>query len=252
MRIIDRIERDGAFLFRWRSYGPLVLIPVLIVALLEAADIEASVGDAWHDYWGVFCYGIALIGLAIRCAVVAQSAPGTSGRNVAEQRADALNVTGLYSVVRHPLYLGNFLGLIGVALAPMVWWLALLAALAYWLYIERIMAAEEKYLIGKFGEAYESWAESTPAFIPKPSLWRPSDRPVAIRTVLKREYNGLLAIALAFAVLEFVQDVLVAGETVLAWAQDDKFWLIVLAVSLAVFAVLRTLKKKTGILNIVG
>ena len=59
MRIIDRIERDGAFLFRWRSYGPLVLIPVLIVALLEAADIEASVGDAWHDYWGVFCYGIA-------------------------------------------------------------------------------------------------------------------------------------------------------------------------------------------------
>ena len=109
MRIIDRIERDGAFLFRWRSYGPLVLIPVLIVALLEAADIEAAVGEAWHDYWGVFCYGIALLGLAIRCAVVAQSAPGTSGRNVAEQRADALNVTGLYSVVRHPLYLGNFL-----------------------------------------------------------------------------------------------------------------------------------------------
>ena len=32
---------------------------------------------------------------------------GTSGRNTAKQVADTLNTTGLYSLTRNPLYLGN-------------------------------------------------------------------------------------------------------------------------------------------------
>jgi protein-S-isoprenylcysteine O-methyltransferase Ste14 len=250
MKIIERIEQDGNFLFRWRSYGPLILVPILLAALLEAASVEARIGESWHDWWGVVCYTISLSGLGIRWLVVGRASPGTSGRNVSEQRADSLNTTGLYSVVRHPLYLGNFLALLGIALAPMVWWFVLAVGLAYWLYIERIMAAEEKFIANKFGAAFEDWAAWAPAFIPKLSLWRPSDRPFSVRTVLKREYNGVLAIAAGFLVLEFALDVLVIGESVQVWAQDDRFWLVIFAVSAIAFVVLRSLKKKTHLLNI--
>ena len=32
----------------------------------------------------------------------------TSGRNTHDQVADSLNTSGIYSIVRHPLYVGNF------------------------------------------------------------------------------------------------------------------------------------------------
>ncbi|MEI3423359.1 MAG: hypothetical protein V8R91_21190 [Butyricimonas faecihominis] len=38
--------------------------------------------------------------------------------------------------------------------------------LAYWLYYERIMYAEEQFLRNKFGVAYINWAEITPTILP--------------------------------------------------------------------------------------
>lgn len=250
MRITESLERDGAFLFRWRSYLPLLLIPLLIPALQEASRVDALVGDRAHELWATLCYGLSVTGLVIRWWVVSQAAPGTSGRNVAMQRADALNTTGVYSVVRHPLYLGNFLAILGVAMSIMVWWFVVIVALAYWLYIERIAAAEERFLTAKFGTAYLRWAERTPAFLPRPSLWQRSDRPVAIRTVLKREYNGVLSLALAYAAVEFLLDVMVEGEPIRLWASEDRRWLVLLAISAGAFFLLRSLKKKTDVLNV--
>ena len=251
MKITDSLVRDGAFLFRWRSYLPLLLLVPLIPALQEARHVEALVGDRVHDAWVFVCYLISVAGLAVRWWVVAQAAPGTSGRNVAEQRADALNRTGLYSMVRHPLYLGNFLGIAGVVMATMVWWYVLLTCLAYWLYIERIMATEESFLESQFGADFLNWAGKTPAFVPRFSGWTPSHRPIAWRTVLKREYNGVLAVALAFFIMEILVDVVVAGEPLLDWVREDLAWPVGLGLSLAVFLLLRFLKKRTRILNTV-
>jgi protein-S-isoprenylcysteine O-methyltransferase Ste14 len=250
MKICESLQRDGAFLFRWRSYVPLVLLPLLFLALKDAADVERAVGQSGHDLWGLACYAIAISGLAIRWIVVATAAPGTSGRNVKAQRADSLNTTGIYSVVRHPLYLGNFVAIMGIAMSLMVWWFALVAALAYWLYIERIMAAEEKFLAAEFGADFDAWASATPAFLPRFSLWRPSHRRAAIRTVFKREYNGVLAVALSFLAIEFLLDVVVTHQDVVAWAREDIAWPIVFAASLVIFLSLRWLKKNTGILDI--
>lgn len=249
MRITDSLARDGAFLFRWRSYLPLLLLIPLVPALQEARVVEASVGDRIHDLWTIACYAVSIAGLAVRWCVVAQAAPGTSGRNVAAQRAEALNRSGLYSVCRHPLYFGNFLAIAGVALSTMVWWFALLAALAYWIYIERIMAAEEAFLEARFGGEFVRWAARTPAFVPRLSGWRRSDRPVSPRTVLKREYNGVLAVAAAYLALEFLVDILVAGEPIREWIQEDRAWLIAFGLSALLFLFLRFLKKRTRMLN---
>ncbi len=91
----------------------------------------------------------------------------TSGRNTAAgQMADELNVTGIYSIVRHPLYVGNFFMWLGPVLFLRSVWFTIVFCLVYWLYYERIMFAEEQFLRRKFGDAYDKWSEKVKAFIP--------------------------------------------------------------------------------------
>src|SRR5690606_25761265 len=129
----------------------------------------------------------------------------TSGRNTHEgQVADTLNTTGIYSIVRHPLYLGNFLMWLGPALLTENLWFIIVFILSYWVYYERIMFAEEQFLARKFGEVYTKWADSVPAFIPKFRPFSKPDFPFSIKKVLKKEKNGLFALFFIFMVFDFI------------------------------------------------
>lgn len=239
-------------LFRWRSFAPLLLLPVLLAALPNSAALNDRLGERWEDIWDGFSLVIAYGGLLLRCVTVGFVPGGTSGRNTRDQRATVLNTTGVYATVRNPLYLGNFIAMLGVILMAKTWWLVAIFGLAYWLYIERVVAAEEAYLSEKFGGAYLAWLRRTPAFLPRPGRWRRPALPFSPRTVLRREYNGVLALAGAFVVEEFLTDVVAGGEPVSAWLVSDIRWLALFAVSLAVFLVLRTLKKHTHLLDVAG
>ncbi len=251
-RLTARIEADGNWLFRWRSFVPLALAPVALVALAEAARLESRFGDAYDQAWFLACLALSLSGLAIRWATVGFAPAGTSGRNTRGQRAEVLNTTGLYSLVRNPLYLGNFVAIIGVVMAMSVWWYVAIASLAYWLYIERVIAAEEHYLARKFGDDYAAWVARTPAFLPKLTGWRAPDAPFSARTVLRREYNGLMAVATAFLVQEAVLDLWFEHEPFGQWLVEDRAWVMVFAAAAVAFAVLRTLKKHTRLLHVPG
>lgn len=252
MRIIHRLEAQGAFLFRWRSFLPLLLIPVAVPAIFEAAHIETIVGEEWDDRFNLFCLAISMIGLMLRAITVGFVPSGTSGRNTSEQRANFLNTTGLYSVVRNPLYLGNFIVAFGIVLSVKTWWFLALFGLAYWLYIERIIAVEEAYLSAKFGKEYDEWAAATPCFFPRFSLWHPPAESFSLRTVLRREYNGLLVVVLSYMFLDAITDIIASDESVADWASRDYLWLGIAAVGLSIFFLLRTLKKKTRLLHVAG
>ena len=131
---------------------------------------------------------------------------GTSGRNTKRQIAETLNTDGIYSVVRHPLYLGNFFIYLALGLFAHTWWLALICVLAFWLYYERIMYAEEAFLRGKFGAEFDEWAGRVPAFVPDLRQWRPFRLPFSVRNAARREYHGFFAIILTMFVLELVED----------------------------------------------
>ena len=106
----------------------------------------------WPDYWGLFCLAVALVGLGVRAFTVGCVPERTSGRNTKEGHvANRLNVAGMYSIVRHPLYLGNFIIWIGVAMYCAVWWLVAIVALLFCVYYERIIFAEEEFLRYRFG-----------------------------------------------------------------------------------------------------
>lgn len=192
MALREEFERTGNWLFRWRSYLPVLFFGIALLSLRHAKPLEDNIVQC---LWEIFCLSVSHAGLAIRILTVGFSQNRTSGRNTSGQVAQSLNTTGLYSMTRHPLYLGNFLVWFGVSLFPMVWWLPVLSILIFCIYYERIMFAEEEYLRKKFGETYTEWAEKTPAFIPSFKNYVKHSLPFSSKKVLRKEYDGFFAIA---------------------------------------------------------
>lgn len=245
MSLREEFESTGNWLFRRRSYLPFLLFLLLIPAL---PLIHRPMGsNGLQNIWELCCFVISCSGLLVRCLVGGHVAPKTSGRNTMSQVAESINTTGIYSIVRHPLYLGNYLMWLGIALFCFVPWVAVTFTLCFWLYYERIMFAEEEFLRRKFGESFTSWAANTPAFIPRFSNWKPAALPFSLKTVLRKEFTGLFGIAVAFAGMDQFEHLIITHQFSL-----EAHWIIVLAISLAFYAVLITLKKKTTLLKVEG
>jgi protein-S-isoprenylcysteine O-methyltransferase Ste14 len=173
---------------------------------------------------------------------------GTSGRNTKSgQIAESLNTTGMYSLVRHPLYLGNFIIWFGISMFPMHWWLCVIFALVFWLYYERIVFAEEEFLRQKFGEAWLDWAQETPTFLPRIKGWKAPPLPFSWRSVLRREYSGVFGIVVCFYLLEVYSHVIVSRQI-----EVHAVWTVIFLAGLALYLTLRTLKKTTNVLAIEG
>ena len=176
MALQEEFEKQGTLLFRYRSFIPAILLAVGIVIWLRS---ELHPGDLWikaapyDGYYLLFCMLVTFFGFAIRIYTVGHTPVNTSGRNAKYQIADTLNTTGIYSTVRHPLYLGNFFMWLGPVLLTGHVWFIIVFCLGYWLYYERIMYSEEQFLRRKFGDVYTSWAEKVPAFVPS-FKFRPS------------------------------------------------------------------------------
>lgn len=153
----------------------------------------------------------------------------------------------MYSIVRHPLYLGNFLLILGIALFTEVWWFALITVLAFWIYYERIMFAEEAFLRKHFGTRFEDWAQRTPAFLPKLKNWCPPCLPFSLRTVLRREYSTFFSMITSFTLLDLIDDVFAEGQL-----EFEMSWIIIFTIGLVIYILLRYMKKRTVFLETAG
>ena len=211
MSLHEHFKRSGATLFRWRGYPPLLLALLLLAAAFIPARVELR-DPALHRAWDAICVAVAVAGLALRVLVVGQAPDGTSGRNRTSQVAAALNQHGMYSVVRHPLYLANLLLWLGPVLVLRSPWATLVMLLGFWLYYESIMYDEEHFMEAKFGQEWHAWAARTPAFLPRWSQWRRSDQPFSWRRVLRREYSGVLALGAGFAFAFWVESLRGGGS----------------------------------------
>lgn len=248
MALTEELERTGGWLFRWRSFLPIVLYGLAAIVIIAGLDRQMDHTAPW---WIGACLGTSLLGQAIRAVTIAYTPKDTSGRNTrAGQVAATLNTSGMYSVCRHPLYLGNFFMWLGIMLYTGSLWLSLVYGLLFWLYYERIMFAEEAFLRRTFGPAYLHWSERVPPFLPRLRRWKPATAGFSLRNVLKREYNGFFAIFVSFA---FV-DLLKSAMDQRAWSPDllQPIWVYTLLGSFVVFATLRTLKKRTRLLHVEG
>ena len=78
-----------------------------------------------------------------------------------------VTMAGPYKLLRHPLYLGNFLEGLGLTLFVNVWQLSLLYIPLFFLVYYKKMKLEEQFLISTFGDSYINYKQKTPLFLPK-------------------------------------------------------------------------------------
>jgi len=190
LKLEKKLVSSGYWLFRWRSYFPIVIILFFIPAMGEYEYVGGS--REMTTTWGLFCLIVGLLGLVFRILVVGHTPQNTSGRNTREQIAEVLNTSGWYSVVRHPLYLGNYTMGLGISLFPYSWWMPVIYTFAFALYYERIMIAEEDFLRTKFGDDFEKWSAETPGFFPDFSKWDSPSLNFSFKNILRREYSSFL------------------------------------------------------------
>ncbi|MFA7255113.1 MAG: isoprenylcysteine carboxylmethyltransferase family protein [Candidatus Omnitrophota bacterium] len=247
MALKETYEKQGAFLFRHRSYLPLLVGPLVVAALLDPQYSHPFFSGFSGSLWKAICILISLSGFIVRCLVAGYVPRGTSGRNTQTQVAESLNTKGLYSVVRNPLYLGNFLICLGLLLFIQVWWFTLAGIAIFWIFYERIIFTEEEFLRQKFGQTFVEWSLKTPVFIPKFSGFQKPELPYAWKTVLRREHSTQFGMISALTVLGIAADLFTKPDHKIA-----PFWWIFFGTSLVIYLVFRFLKKKTHVLNIEG
>jgi protein-S-isoprenylcysteine O-methyltransferase Ste14 len=235
MTLKKELKTQGNWLFRYRSFLPIVIIlPGLYLFLIADHDV--------YSYLLSYKIGvvISIIGIIIRAIAVGYSAPNTSGRNTTQgQIADSINSSGIYSLSRHPLYLGNYLMWLGLALLTWNLWFCIRFTLLFWLYYERIMFAEEDFLVAKFGSVYEDWATQTAAFIPKLSKWKKPSRPYSWTKVFYQEKSTWLNLALVLMVFYVSKDFYLGRE----FSQLSKFSVIVFSIVLLYYIVVKIIQK---------
>jgi protein-S-isoprenylcysteine O-methyltransferase Ste14 len=197
----------GQWLFQHRCFMPAFFALLFIPALNHFQFPQNS--HLLQIYWELVCLGISLLGLAVRVMTVAYISEPSSGRELSTPKAEHLNTTGIYSLVRHPLYIGNLIIWLGVVSMMRLWWLSLAIILLSLGYHRLIIGAEESYLGNRFGQVYLEWAQKTPALIPSFRNWAPPEYPFSMAMVLRREYSGLFQVIAVFcfmnAALNYVQ-----------------------------------------------
>jgi protein-S-isoprenylcysteine O-methyltransferase Ste14 len=80
-------------------------------------------------------------------------------------RADRITTSGVYSIVRHPQYLGGLLAHVGISFLFSAWY-SLLSTPLMLVLVFLISRKEENELIKEFGKEYRDYAEKVPMFLP--------------------------------------------------------------------------------------
>ncbi len=132
------------------AWGLAVLAGLLLDWLLPLPLLPA---DPPMEWLGVVVFVLALALVAWAIVTMARA-----GSNVPTNMPTTAIVTdGPYRFTRNPIYLGMFLGLVGLAIAfDNLWLLAMLVPFALVIRYG-VVAREETYLEGKFGEVYTAY-----------------------------------------------------------------------------------------------
>ncbi len=244
MALVHEFEKSGNWLFRRRSWLPVILVITGII-VMYLANRQAILFNLTEE---LICLGISLFGEAVRIYTVGFVPVNTSGRNTeAGQIADELNMTGIYSLVRHPLYFGNFFMWLGPVLFLRSFVFTAFFVLVYWIYYERIMFAEEQFLRRKFGDIYDKWSEKVLAVIPRVKLFVKPTLRFSFKNVLKREYNSFVNIFLIFTVLDLFRNYFLSERIYIT-----REWIYMSVPAGVIWLTIRIIHKKTDWLKVEG
>lgn len=142
---------------RHTYYFLLFLIPLVIFQIGMFSD-EGFLHETM-DWLGYFLIPFAVLGRAYCTCFI--------GGKKNEEVMDL----GPYSVVRNPLYVFSFIGVVGIGLesASPLFFAVLVGAFLF--YYPKVVRHEEQFLAHKFGEPYRDYMSRVPRWIPDFSKW---------------------------------------------------------------------------------
>lgn len=136
----------------------------------------------------LFATGLVLAALG---AVVRLYASGYIMKN------QELATVGPYSLVRHPLYTGNLLLLVGFTVASGLIWAVAVSVWFWWFYYPTAIEYEDRKLRRIFGEQCSQWQQLTPAVIPRSPVPKRGGQ-WSLRTSLSRNLEPVILAYTAF------------------------------------------------------
>ena len=152
-----------------RQVGARLVIALVIVVAMRNHAVAHALRQAWfyavetNPPLGVI--GVVLCALGVGLAIVARSYLGRNwGLPMSRKEDPELVTRGPYAVVRHPIYSGMLLALLGSAIGDSLFWLLpLVLGGAYFLYSAR---REEKLMIAHFPAQYPAYMQRTKMLLP--------------------------------------------------------------------------------------
>jgi protein-S-isoprenylcysteine O-methyltransferase Ste14 len=148
---------------RWTQFAGIRVGVILVVLLLLRTRVfkeHATTSNPWLQVIGL---AVFLLGLAL--AIWARVYLGRNWGMPMSQKVDPeLVTTGPYRRVRHPIYSGIILAMIGTAIAISLYWLVAVVLIgAYFLYSAVV---EERSMARLFPDSYPEYKRSTKMLIP--------------------------------------------------------------------------------------
>lgn len=169
---LSRIVRELRYHEFSRQLGAVVL--TLLFALVARPTLPLTLAGV----------PVALMGMLVRLYA--------SGFIVKNQE---LATQGPYALVRHPLYTGNILLLIGFSIASGLWWCLAVALVFFGFYYPPAIEYEDRKLRRIFKSHWDAWAEHVPALVPAlRNLSGMAGGSWSLRKSMRRNGEGVIAL----------------------------------------------------------
>jgi protein-S-isoprenylcysteine O-methyltransferase Ste14 len=151
----------GFFLFWigiWVSPQPRFLVPVFQNLSLVVPVVSFSIPLIQLAIFVPFFVLGAWLGI--------EGTKGTSMKVADTHRSEKVVTTGVYSIIRHPQYVGGLLAHVGISFLLSAWY-SLLSTPLMIAVVYLISRKEEVELVKEFGEEYESYQKRVPMLVPR-------------------------------------------------------------------------------------
>jgi len=201
--------RLGQFFFKYRQY----LFPIIYLCLVLFIKPGLFLGDVQLDRYGcAMGILIVLVGQLFRILVIGFAYIKRGGKG-GKVFAESLVQTGFYAHVRHPIYVGNYLIMIGFILLYGSLWAYLLVLPFFTLVYYSIIKNEERYLRNQFGQEYEDYAANVNRLIPN---FRGIKKSLEMyhydwEKVLRKEYGTIFLILCGLLAMMIWKDMTIFG-----------------------------------------
>jgi len=149
---------------RWTQFAGVRVAGILVTLVLIRLRVFKIHGAATGNPW-LLGIGLAIFILGLALAVWARVYLGRNWGMPMSQKADPeLVTTGPYGRIRHPIYSGIILGMVGTAIAVSPYWLIAVAIVGAYFLVSAVV--EERTMAKLFPAAYPPYQRATKILIP--------------------------------------------------------------------------------------